>query len=87
MRDCKDFVKDLILVKVGCMVLVVFLYGIVDNVICGVDGNMINVMDEICFIFLLLRCFFLFGKLKMYIFNVCRGGEFYCNLLGFYFKC
>lgn len=73
LRDCRDFAKDPILDKVDCMVLAVLSHGTADNVICGADGKMINVMDEICPIFSPLRCPYLSGKPKMYIFNACRG--------------
>nr|XP_034337084.1 caspase-3-like [Crassostrea gigas] len=77
LRDCKDFAKDPILAKVDCMVLAVLSHGTADNVICGADAKMINVMDEICPIFSPLRCPYLSGKPKMYIFNACRGDSFY----------
>lgn len=87
MRNCKDFAKDPILAKVDCMVLAVLSHGTADNVICGVDGEMVNMTDEICPIFSPQKCPSLSGKPKMYIFNACRGGELHCNLLGLYFKC
>lgn len=87
MRDCKAFAKDRILAKVDCMVLAVLSHGTEDNVICGVDEKMINVIDEICPIFSSRKCPSLSGKPKMYILNACRGGELNCNLLDLYFKC
>lgn len=87
MRECQAFARQPILADVDSMVLAVLSHGTADNVICGVDGKMINVMDEICPIFSPLRCRSLSGKPKMYIFNACRGGELHCNLLGLYFKC
>lgn len=73
LRECKDFANKRILAKVDCMVLAVLSHGTADNVICGVDEKMINVMDEICPIFSPQKCPSLSGKPKMYIFNACRG--------------
>lgn len=73
LAQCRAFARDPILAKVDCMVLAVLSHGKADSLICGVDGEVINVMDEIVPMFSPKRCPPLSGKPKMYIFNACRG--------------
>ena len=76
MREFREFSKNPLLEKVDCMVLAVLSHGQKDNVICGIDGRGINVLQDIVPIFSPKECPSLAGKPKMYICNACRGGMF-----------
>lgn len=81
MREFREFSKNPWLEKVDCMVLAVLSHGQKDNVICGIDGRGIDVLQEIVPIFSSKECPSLAGKPKMYICNACRGGKFLISYL------
>nr|XP_022343163.1 caspase-2-like [Crassostrea virginica] len=74
MREFHEFSKNPWLEKVDCMVLAVLSHGQKD-VICGIDGGGIDVLQKIVPIFSSKECPSLAGKPKMYICNACRGGK------------
>ena len=80
MREFREFSKNPWLEKVDCMVLAVLSHGKKD-VICGIDGGGIDVLQKIVPIFSSKECPSLAGKPKMYICNACRGGKFLISYL------
>ena len=79
-KEFREFSKNPWLEKVDCMVLAVLSHGKKD-VICGIDGEGIDVLQEIVPIFSSKECPSLAGKPKMYICNACRGGKFLISYL------